>query len=191
MSSPEPDSRTRDARWVEGIRAGNEEAFEEIFRTFFESLYDFTVRRVDHPEVAEELVQNVLLNLWSRRERWEPRHSVKAYLYGAVRNEVIKYLQHRDVVRRWHEKAKEQKAPGQHTPDDVYSSQELEEAIRDWVDELPERRKLVFVLSRYHGLSNAEVAVALGISVSTVEVQMWKALRYLRAKISRFHLIAA
>ena len=79
-----PDQEERARALIEQIQAGDEAAFETLFRIYYEALNDFVRRKVDRPEVAEELVQNVFLNLWRRRRAWQPRHSIKAYLYGAA-----------------------------------------------------------------------------------------------------------
>ena len=169
---------------IERIRAGDEAAFETLFRTYYEALNDFICRKVDCPEVAEGLVQNVFCNLWHRRQAWQPRHSIKAYLYGAARNEAFKYLRHRDVERAWQQHNRHQAPSPDPTPIEWCHGQEVHQAVQQYVEALPERRRLVFVLVRYHGLSHVEVASALGISTKTVEVQMWKALKFLRARLA-------
>ena len=166
------------------IREGNEAAFEALFQTYYEALSDFVRRKVDRPEVAEGLVQNVFFNLWRRRQAWQPRQSVKAYLYGAARNEAAKYLRRRGIERSWQQRERHLAPQPEPTPMEQCHSRELSRTVRRWVEELPERRRLVFVLVRYHGLSHAEAAAAMGISTKTVEVQMWKALTFLRERLS-------
>ncbi len=173
-----------EVRLIERIRCGEEAAFEQVFRTYFQVLADFAWRQTGEREVAEEIVQDVFFSIWRRGENWNPPLSLKAYLYGATRNMVIKHIKHQEVVRRW---ARNYRATGYTSdagPEEDLIAGRLARDVERAISELPERRRMIYVLSRTHGLSNAEIAAALNISISTVEVQMWHALSTLRRRLA-------
>lgn len=166
------------------IRRGDRDAFKELFHRHYDALCRYACGYVRSLEIAEDLVQEVFFDLWKRRRAWHPEHSPKAFLYGAVRNQTLK---HRRRVRnrrqvRGREVLGELNAEG--GPEQSFRDRELSGIARRAIGELPERRRHIFMLSRRHGLTYAEIAVALDISVKTVETQMGRALRHLRDRLS-------
>lgn len=171
---------------VARIRCGDEEAFESLFRSYYDALFDFVRYHVGAPHVAEELVQDVFMSIWKRGGDWQPHTSVRAYLYGAARNQAISHIRRRRVQRLREVDEDPEPQSTSASADEVLAYNELERVVGDYVDALPERRRLIYILSRQHGLSYREIAEALDISLSTVEVQMWRALKYLRERLSSY-----
>jgi RNA polymerase sigma-70 factor, ECF subfamily len=183
-SSPEPGQ-------LERIRAGDEKAFEELFRSYYRALCTFTDGYVRSRETAEELVQTVLLRLWEKRESWEPVTGIRAYLFAACRNQALDHLKHRRVIDRVAlavrgVESEEMERTQPVRPDEAMQAKELAEAFRLAVEQLPERRRAVVVLRWEHHLSNLEIARALGISVKGVEAHVTRALALLRERLRAF-----
>ena len=86
--------------WVARIRGGDAPAFEALFHAYHAPLCAFANRLVGVRDLAEEIVQEVFLYIWERRETWDVRSSVKSYLFTAVRNAAMSYLRHERVVRQ-------------------------------------------------------------------------------------------
>lgn len=179
-------TRPPEQQLITRIQSGDEEAFEALVRLYYEELCGFVESQIGHPTAAEDLVQNVFLNLWRRRREWEPRSTLRAYLFGAARNESIKHRKRRQVRRRWKREEREKEQPEPIGPEDDFRCQELHHTFRESVAELPGRRRQVFVLSRHYGLTYKEIAVVMGISPSTVDNQMVEALRFLRKRLHSF-----
>jgi RNA polymerase sigma-70 factor, ECF subfamily len=182
--SPEPGQ-------LERIRAGDEQAFESLFKSYYRTLCTFTDGYVRSRETAEELVQTVFLRLWEKRESWEPVASVRAYLFAACRNQALDHLKHRRVVDRVALAARGseseelvQRQPAR--PDEVMYARELAEAFRLAIGQLPERCRAVVILRWEQHLSNLEIARALGISVKGVEAHVTRALGLLRERLRAF-----
>jgi RNA polymerase sigma-70 factor (ECF subfamily) len=173
---------------VARIQEGDRAAFEALFRIYYEDLCDFVESQVGASEVAEDLVQNVLLNVWRRRREWELKTTLRAYLFGAARNESIKHRKKRKVWRRWRqeEKTAPEDAPDEPSPVEDVEYREVKRAMRDGVSKLPERRREVYMLSRHHGLTYEEIAAVMGISSKTVDNQMVEALKFLREHLRSF-----
>ena len=133
--------------------------------------------------VAEEIVQDVMLELWKRRESLDPDTSPQAYLFQSTRNRSLNHLRHERVERQGEPRAARAEAvdaPAQ----SLLIEKEIHAALRRTVANLPERCREVFELSRTHGLKYSEIAETLGISIKTVEAQMGKALRILREDLA-------
>lgn len=177
-----------DCQLVARIQEGDRAAFEALFRIYYEDLCDFVESQVGASEVAEDLVQNVLLNVWRRRREWELKTTLRAYLFGAARNESIKHRKKRKVWRRWRqeEKTAPEDAPDEPSPVEDVEYREVKRAMRDGVSKLPERRREVYMLSRHHGLTYEEIAAVMGISSKTVDNQMVEALKFLREHLRSF-----
>jgi RNA polymerase sigma-70 factor (family 1) len=171
---------------VERIRVGDSTAFEALFRSYHAALCAFAYRYLGARDLAEEMVQEVFLFVWERRETWQVRTSVKSYLFTAVRNAALSYLRHERVVRRRETEALELLEMPLASADLEVAAAETTAAVQRAVGRLPERCRLVFTLHREHGLTYAEVADVLGISPRTVEVQMGRALKSLRKALAGF-----
>lgn len=171
---------------VENIRNGNAEAFEKLFRFHYTGLQRFLWGYVKCSHIAEELVQEVFVRIWEKRRTLNPNENVKTYLYKIGRNLAIDHLRHQKIVHKWE---KEKKALRSYSVirkklDDKVHKKLILKEVRKAITNLPERRRQVFILSRYEGMSYKEIAEVLEISVNTVETQISRALSTLRDKFS-------
>jgi RNA polymerase sigma-70 factor (ECF subfamily) len=177
--------------WIARIRAGDSAAFEAMFHAYFEPLWAFLVGYVEVPEIAEELTQDILCRIWEERARWTVRDSLRSYLYGAARNKAMGYLRHRQVVRQWQVRAVQEPRTagigvGPAATDDRLRSRELAAAFAAAVARLPERRRLAYTLQWQHGLSLAEIARTMGVTVKCVELQLAAASKTLSKELAHF-----
>ncbi len=178
---------------VARIRGGDEVAFRTLFLGAYAALCGFIDSYVRDPDVAEELVQEILCAVWERRAVWAPRGDggVRAYLFASARNRALRYLRHQRLVVRSgaaHAEAGEplaMAAPAVEGEARV-AALELDRAFHAAVDMLPERQRLVATLRWHHQLSHAEIARTLHISVKGVETQLGRAMRTLRARLRVF-----
>jgi RNA polymerase sigma-70 factor (ECF subfamily) len=166
-----------------GIRQGDEDAFDAIFRAHYPPLVGVAERMLRSRAIAEEIVQDVMLELWRRRESLPIEDSLRAYLFRATRNRALNHVRHGRVEREGqpHVAGATAEAP---TAPSTLVEEEIDTALRAALGDLPDRCREVFELSRVHGLRYAEIAATLGISVKTVEAQMGKALRILRERLA-------
>lgn len=95
-------SQRPDREWFKRIRRGDRDAFELLFRGYYDCLCTFAEGYVRSFSEAEDVVDQVFLTLWESRAEWNLRRSIKSYLYGAVRNGALNHLKHRCVVERVH-----------------------------------------------------------------------------------------
>jgi RNA polymerase sigma-70 factor (ECF subfamily) len=171
----------RDLR--ERIRAGDEGAFDVIFRSNYPHLVRMAESIVREPALAEEIAQDVMLELWRRKESLDIEQTFRAYLIRATRNRALNHIRHQRIVAREAAFAALE-SPSSPSAEDELLGVELERAVRDAVNGLSENCREVFQLSRENGLKYAEIATALEISVKTVEKRMGQALSELRDQLA-------
>lgn len=176
-------SRT-DAEWMIWMRREPEAAMEALFREMFPLLCQTVYKVLPQSAVAEDLAQETLLELWRRRDQLDIRLSLRAYLRRAVLNKTLNYIRDNRLLPE-EDAGKDLEAPHTDALQQMAAS-ELQEKIDQAVDGLPPRCRMVFVLSRFEELSNAEIAARLGISAKTVENQMTKALKQLRESLGPY-----
>jgi len=167
------------------LRQGDETAFDEIFRAWYASLVRLAESITRSRAVSEEIVQDVMLELWRRRESLARDTSPQAYLFQSTRNRALNHVRHERVERTAKPFLNTRSEIEPSAPSELVED-EIDVALRTAISELPERCREVFELSRTHGLKYSEIANVLGISVKTVEAQMGKALRSLRVKLARW-----
>jgi RNA polymerase sigma-70 factor (ECF subfamily) len=183
-TTPVPPS---DAELVRRIRAGDERALEVVFRAHYAGMASFVQRYVRSSDLAEELVQDVFLKLWSKREQLTEIETFRTYLFRAARNTALNYLRRAKLERRWREEqAVVDEPPTSYSADEETTEQEVAKAVQAAIQRLPPRCREIFLLSRDGGLTYAEIARSLEISVKTVETQMGRALKSLRSSLQQY-----
>jgi RNA polymerase sigma-70 factor (ECF subfamily) len=176
---PGPSERALFAR----LAAGDEAAFDALFRATYAPLVRVATYHVHDAGVAEELVQEVWLEIWRRRASLALDEEPRRYLLRSVRNRALNHLRHERVVARTAGLVAPEAAAPATAPAEV-DARDLDAAITAAVAALPPRCRAVFEMSRRDGRSHAEIAAALDIAPKTVENQMGKALRLLRAALA-------
>lgn len=172
-----------DGDLLQRIQAGDEGAYDTVFRTWYPTLVRVATALLSDSDAAEEVAQEVMLELWRRRHVIDAHVSLRAYLLRSVRNRSLNHLRHLRV-RRDTEADVEATYDNPLTADQPIVASELSQAVHAAVRDLPPRCREVFELSRVHGLRYAEIAESLGISQKTVEAQMGKALRIMRERLA-------
>ena len=139
--------------------------------------------------LAEEVAQEVMLELWRRRETLQVEQTFRAYLLRSTRNRALNHVRHQRVVAREAAIAAID-PPSAPSVEDLMLGAELEQAVHAAIDGLPEKCREVFLLSRAQGLKYAEIAATLEISVKTVEKRMGQALAELREQLDQWLPVA-
>jgi RNA polymerase sigma-70 factor (ECF subfamily) len=154
-----------------------------VFRAHYPHLVRMGESIVHERALAEEVAQEVMLELWRRRDSLQVEQGFRAYLMRATRNRALNHVRHQQVVAREAAAAALDPRSSPSGEDEMLSG-ELELAIRDAIDQLPEKSREVFQLSREQGLKYIEIASTLEISVKTVEKRMGIALAHLRERLA-------
>lgn len=173
-----------DNRLLEGIKSGNASYYEEVFRKYYQSLCLFALKYVRGPDEAEEIVQEMFVKIWQKKESLAVTTSLKSYLYQAVRNACLNHLKHINVKLEYQKRAIDTSSTA--NAGDTLVALELEARITETLNKLPPERKKIFLMSRNEGLKYREIAEKLNISIKTVENQMSKALQFLKTELMDF-----
>jgi len=164
------------------IKEGNIQAFETLFRTYYEPLCRYAYSLVEDMNTAEEIVQELFYTLWKERQNLQIFTSVNGYLYRSVKNKSLQFLEHKRVRENYQKIYIENTNFETSTPQEELEYKELEQQIEETLVHLPERRQKIFLMHRMERKKYNEIAQELQISVKTVEAEMSKALRELRDK---------
>jgi RNA polymerase sigma-70 factor (ECF subfamily) len=175
-----------DRQSIRLIRQGDLQAFERLFRKYYESLCQWAHHYLKDRDSAEEVVQDLFYRIWRDHGALKIHTSVKSYLYMAVSNNcrmILNQKNRRSVIES--ELARdEQNPPAQ--PAELLETSEIRQVVEQTLEELPERPATIFRMSRYEGMKYREIAEKLSISVKTVESNMGKALELFRKKLQEY-----
>lgn len=160
-------------------------AMELMFRKYFTYLCQAVMRVLNDGQIAEDLAQEVLFEVWRKRTGISVTTSLRAYLRRAAVNKTLNYIRDRKI--KWDDEEKLASTASNATSVVLdLEGADLEHKIHAAIDQLPERCRLVFTLSRFEEMTQQQIATELGISIKTVENQMTKALKMLKAAIAPF-----
>jgi RNA polymerase sigma-70 factor (ECF subfamily) len=159
----------------------NRNAFELLYKRYWPELYDAAHQRLKNNQQAEDIVQDIFINLWSRRARLNI-DNLPAYLHTAVRFRVFNYV-HRDLAAETFYEPFEAIAICHSGADGQLLEKEMLQLVQAYADTLPEKRRRIFLMHLTGNLSTREIADQLRISQKTVQNQLGNALHGLRTHI--------
>ncbi len=185
---PEPDhAHATPGSTLARIRAGDVVAFEALFHSTHPALVAFATRYLDSRDRAEELVQDLFLDLWRTRSSWDVRGSLRSYLFGALRNRALNARRRAAIERGWTDDESHDAVDHLHsTPvrvDDRMIAEEQRATVDAAFSQLPERCRLAMHLRWREGMQYAEIAEVLGITAKSVENHLARGLKTLRARV--------
>jgi RNA polymerase sigma-70 factor (ECF subfamily) len=168
------------------ISRGCRDSFGELLERYWGPLVSYASGFAAHRDEAEDIVQEGFIRVWRRREAWQPEGAVSAYLYRITRNLALNARRRAGVVRRWRARALAGalERPSSPDPHQLLVHRNLTHEVEAAIQALPERRREVFILSRFHRMTHQEIAQTMGISSQTVANQMSSALADLRKRLS-------
>lgn len=186
-------NRFEENKYVSELRKDKETAFDAVFNHYFPKLMRFAMEYVHDTEVAREIVQDTFLKLWEIRKSIDPDTRLASLLYTITRNDALNYLKqliHKqkyiDDRKRYYENQLNYIALRDESSQSLMYD-ELNEEITNVINELPEKCREVFTLSRNDGLKYKDIADKLNISVKTVETHISEALKRLRTALNKFN----
>lgn len=171
--------------WLRQLKNGDEHAFTEIYNRYWQPLFFVASHKVGNLAEAEEVVQDIFLDLWHRREELTVTSSLSAYLSTCVKYKVLNILAKRQLSLRYMKYASGAINQEDHSTEDWLQFEQLKEQLADATAKLPEKCRIVFQLSRTNGFSQKQIATQLGISEKTVESHLSRALRALRNSLGQ------
>ncbi|MEO9512047.1 MAG: RNA polymerase sigma-70 factor [Flavobacteriaceae bacterium] len=170
------------AALVGALKKGEKEAYNTLVDMYHKILHAYAISLVHDFAMAQDIVQNVFLNLWNFRTKLDENYSIKGFLYKSVYNEFVNTYQKRQsmmlIQRRYLESISEVVEET-----DLNEIQKMTQMVKQEASKLPNQCQKIFELSKKDGLTNNEIAEYLGISVKTVENHMTHAYATLRKRL--------
>jgi RNA polymerase sigma-70 factor (ECF subfamily) len=161
-----------------------DEKVEVLFRKYYGGLCKSLYKILRDATFAEDIVQEVFLKVWEKRETLEMDEAIQSYLYRSCYNTALNFL--KQQKKNTDLDTLEIQVPGGETAEKNLNLLETEEEILKAIDLLPPKTKLVFSLSRFEELSYKEIAERLDISLKSVEKHMGIALQRLRENLKEY-----
>ena len=178
---------SEEIKLIKRISEGDVFAFEHLFRTYHASLLYYAKNLTRNDELSREIVNDVFLKFWDKRARLTIRTSIRSYLYISVRNRYLNLLRQKNDWLEYQSeedlKIKEFEINHGSFADSIPQyilDKELESKIHEIIDSLPDQCRKIFKMSRFEDMKSGEIAEKLGISVRTVDNQIYKALKKIR-----------
>lgn len=175
--------------WIRGLRQGDLGTYRSIFEHFTPALWRFACLTVPK-DVAEDIVQDVMFDVWQRRTSIEIRGGLAAYLFRAVRHKTVTHHRHLRVVQRSEKAAKDEHPLGMGElppiPDHALISADFQSALMGVFQQLPSTQREVLMLRWVQEMSYEQIASAFSISLSAAQQAGSRAQRTVRSLIGRF-----
>jgi RNA polymerase sigma-70 factor (family 1) len=162
------------------LAKGDEHAFETIYRHFSKRLLPYVLKLVKIPELAEELIQDIFVNIWINRQAFSEVNHPTSYLFSIANRQALKYLKKVASDARILKSITDYAETSTNETEERIIFRESGEAIKAAVAQLPAQRRTIWELSRNEGLSHEQIAEKLQISKNTVKNQMVHATKYIR-----------
>jgi len=174
----------RDTEIIRRIRQGDTGQFESLFRSSYVSLVRYAKSIIKDHDTAEEIVQDLFFRLWQDREKIKIESSLNGYLFRAVHNRCLHWIEHNRVIEKHAREMSFKDAGHIENPAEIIQYNELQLKIARILERLPERCGRIFCMNRFEGLKYAEIAEKLSVSVKTVEANMGRALKEFRKELT-------
>lgn len=174
---------------IQRFTSGDQTAFELLFRFYYPGLVTFVAHIISNRDEAEEIVQDFFVNVWTARKSIHQSTSLKSYLFVSVKNRAFNYLKKEQIREKTLGKLKELVENDFLFQPDLFVESELQQQIAKAMEKLPARTREIFMMSRFKGISNDEIATQLELSKRTVETQISNALKILREELKEYKFL--
>jgi len=175
---------------VAGLKNDEQESLNEIFRYYYPKLYYFSKKILKSEDDIDDVIQDVFLKIWSHRHDITNHSTFNALLYTITKNVILNLIRSKLKEKKFVETLSIGSIAPEYVTQNTYVFSEVKSAVETAITKLPEKRKRVFVLSRYEGLANKEIARDLNISVKTVEDHISHAVKFIKKSLLDLGIIS-
>lgn len=165
------------------LKLGDEQAYEDIYFLYHKRLYSLAFKYLKSRELAEDAVHDTFIKLWENRQ--DIKTSIKGFLFTSARNHVMNMIRNNKKKVLKHIQLEQQKAAPVNKTEEIILYSEYQKILARGLDELPAGKKEIFKLKTVQGLSNAEIASKLDISIYTVKSQYYQASQFIRKYLDK------
>jgi RNA polymerase sigma-70 factor (ECF subfamily) len=168
------------------LKTGDIASYEELYRKYYATFRVFIKGMIKDETTAEDIVQNIFMKVWINRAKLNETLSIKNYLYVLAKHEVLNHLRskHSSLLRL--KEAFAENVPDKDNTDERYNLTEMQSIVDNVIQQMPDKRRQIFKMSRDEYLSNKDIAHQLGLSVRTVDKHIELALKDIRKQVTPF-----
>lgn len=172
--------------FISGLKADDKVVIDKIYQKYHAKIYHFAKSYLKLNDEAADIVQEVFVKLWDSRASLKRDTDLDALVFTITRNAVISVFRKKSSEKKYMEYLRSMAIDSDNQTIEALDYCSLEGHLNSLINQLPEKRKQVFLLSRQQGLKNTEIAKQLNISEKTVEDHMTKALVFLRKRMESY-----
>ncbi|MCU4154396.1 RNA polymerase sigma-70 factor [Carboxylicivirga sp. A043] len=166
---------------VKKLSKGEIKAFDQLFELYSSKLYAFAMKYLKSDVDAEGLVQEVFIKVWKKREELDSNKSFKSYLFTIAFNQIKKQFEKRQLIYGMVDALAPELADNS-TERGIFYRSVLHQVI-DLLNELPEKKRKIFEMSRFEGLPSKEIAQRIGLAPKTIDNQISEVIHYLKDRV--------
>ncbi len=171
---------------ISRVKNGDQKAFRELYDNYKNKVYFFCLKYVRSEEIASDILQETFIKIWDFRNNLEANSNFDGFIFKLVKNRIFNYIS-AEKVRKDHEnEAQKLRMTVTNETENSVVYNDYKTLLTKAIKTMPEKRKKVYVLSRYSGYTYDEIAEKLNISPNTVEIHIGKALRDIRSFIKAY-----
>ena len=168
---------------VRKLKKDNRKAFELIFDKYKEKLYFFALGYLNNVTETEEIIQTVFISLWEHRHSVNETLSLKNYLYKSTVNTIYNHFKHKAIRQKYLDYSLVYEMKEDNYTQESINHNDLKKLVDTLIERLPSGQQKIFKMSRWEGLSHIEIANRLGLSVRSVENQVYRAMRFIKENL--------
>lgn len=170
--------------FIQGINRRDTEAYKQIYDRYYRILVVYAENFLGNNGTSEDIVQDIIVNIWEAKMTFVSYNTFKTYLYNSVRNGALNYLKHQGVAEKYLEHLAQTYSP---IDESEVNEEEIYRRLFAIIDRLPTRCREIFLLCM-DGKKNSEIATELHLSIETVKTQKKRAMAYIREHLDKSYL---
>ena len=171
------------------LKRGDKQAFQELYSGFAPKIFRFALNWLKNRADAEELLQEVFLKLWEKKEYLDPDQNIRSYIFKIAVNTIYDFVRKKNLERAFSDYTKNNFSDFNEKTWHEVIWNDMVAKLNHLVSVLPEQQRKIFRMSREDGLSNDQIAEKLNLSKRTVENQLYRAMLYLKKQFKTESLI--
>lgn len=181
---------TKEQTIIIALKAGDADAFDEIYQKYSKKLYNFAFGLLKSPDAAGELVQEVFVTLWEKRHQIDTSFSFENYIFTIAYNSIRKIFRQQSMENKVKNILLKESPEVIENTDGHLVYNELLDLANKAIEKLPPQRKIVYRLNKQEGIQMKEIASRLNISTRTAENHLAKAVKFLKEELAGITLLS-
>ncbi len=176
-------------KYILGLKEGDFSSFDKLFELYHKRIFCFARALLKNKEDAEEIVQDVFIRVWQKRQDIKEHLNFKSYIFTITYNLVIDRFRDRIKDEKIREALENETIESTFSVEKDINYSQLNDLVKETIEAFPPQQKTVYKMSRTYGLTHREIALQLNISVNTVKNHVSNALKEIKNAISHTSLI--